>query len=192
MNDYSQPNFYRFNQDSLKLVDWIVSKNPESQSVLDLGAGSGVLGIETANRTKTEVLDFVEITPDYISHLKENILNQLRPGIKTNIYLSSFGEWKPTREYDLIVCNPPYYLPSHGVLAKDLRRAIARSFIHDNWDVLLTLVASSLKPFGRAFIVLKNEEPILNAFRASLKDLSSQMTEIDGVAMIELMRLNKN
>ncbi len=161
MNDYSQPDFYRFNEDSLRLVKFIKEKGIVVTSILDLGAGCGVIGIEIANHQKPEVLTLVEYQKEYFSHLQLNREHQLKVLLDCEIIQASFGEWKPDRKYELVVCNPPYYLPGHGQPNKDRRRELARSFVKDNWAILLNCIESALEPGGRAFMVIKNDLLIL-------------------------------
>src|SRR4051812_43029170 len=119
MNDYSQPDFYRFNEDSLKLVNWILEKKLNAKAILDLGAGCGIIGIELANRMHADSLTMVELQADYKAHLEKNIDLILDKKIIPHISIQSFKKWTPNQLYDLIVCNPPYFLPGHGEVSKD-------------------------------------------------------------------------
>lgn len=161
MNDYSQPEFYRFNEDSLKLVQRIKDSGVKATAVLDLGAGCGVLGIEVANQLGCESLTLLEPQVDFYSHLETNLAHQIKVPLKAEIIKAFFGEWTPEKKYDLIVCNPPYYLPGRGQPYKDARRELARSFIKDDWRILLKLIEKALTPEGKAFIVIKNDLFIL-------------------------------
>ena len=117
MSDYLQPGFYRFNEDSLKLVNWLAARNPVCTHLLDLGAGSGVIGIELCNRLNIHCLTLVEAQEDFIPAIEANIQQQLKVPAQVEFVHQSFGEWKPREQYDLIVCNPPYYLKDHGELS---------------------------------------------------------------------------
>jgi len=165
MTDYLQPDFYRFNEDSIKLVKYAASKVTEAKSILDLGAGSGIIGIELANILKPENLTLLEVQPEWNEYLQHNIEHFLNSETKALVVESSFGTWEPDKKYDLIVCNPPYYLPGHGQPNADKRKAIARSFMIDGWKELLDLIAKSLGKEGRAFLVVKNEKQILKQIK---------------------------
>lgn len=185
-SDYSQPEFYRFNEDSLKLVRWIESHVKVAKDILDLGAGAGILGIELANFYSPETLTLLEMQEDFLIHLQDNLATQLK--VKTNalVVMSSFGEWKPLRQYDLIVCNPPYFLPGHGHPSADKRKHISRTFVKDNWDILLDLIEKSLTPDGKAFMVLKKNDQVLKYLK------NHKIHNDHGLMFIELSRLNKN
>lgn len=186
MNDYLQPEFYCFNEDSLKLVNWIAASNPPCTNVLDLGAGSGVMGIELANRLNVPRLTLVEAQSDFIPFIESNIQQQLKVTADVVLINQSFGEWKPRFRYDLIVCNPPYYLKDHGEPSQDVRKNIARSFVLDDWDILLKLVARILTPDGKAFFVVKNDQRILKEVQNHLNGLALKVNEEEKLLMLEL------
>lgn len=186
MTDYLQPDFYRFNEDSLKLVNWVAAKNPACSNVLDLGAGSGVIGIELANRLRIPRLTLVEVQADFIPVIETNLQQQLKVPADVELIHQSFGEWKPRYYYDLIVCNPPYYLKDHGEPSTDVRKNIARSFVMDDWNILLKLIAKILSPEGRAFFVVKNDQRILKEVNENLNGLKLKISEVEKLIMLEL------
>lgn len=190
MSDYSQPNFYRFNEDSFKLIDYVQSHLTKANRILDLGAGSGIIGIELANKLNANHLSLVEAQVEYHIHLKKNVSERLF-NCTSEIVLKSFGEWKPESTYDLIVSNPPYFLPGHGQPSKDVKKNIARSFILDSWEVFLDLISLTLAPDGKAFIVLRNDQLILNKIKKNLC-LDCKIFDSDNLVYIELFRLDKN
>lgn len=195
MSDYFQPEFYRFNEDSLLLVDWIKRhhQGPYS-SILDLGAGSGILGIELANFYQPMMVDFLEIQNDFIFYLEKNIDHILNKKTQARVHLNSFARWRSDETWDIIAVNPPYYLKGHGELSKDPRRAIARSFIQDDWRDLLTLIACSLSPKGICYIVIKEDPKIYNELIKHLDQtqLGIKKTIENGLCFFELFRLNIN
>lgn len=186
MNDYFQPDFYRFNEDSLKLVNWLSAKKTVCTHLLDLGAGSGVIGIELANRLNAYHLTLLEAQADFIPFIESNIQLQLKVPSVVELIHQSFGEWKPRMKYDLIVCNPPYYLKDHGEPSRDVRKNIARSFVLDDWNVLLKLVRRVLSADGMAFFVVKNDQRILKEVQNNLNGLQLQVYEAEKLLMLEL------
>lgn len=156
MSDYSQPEFYRFNEDSLILVDEIVAGNPKALSVLDIGAGSGIIGIELSLKLHIPLVHFLELQKEWAPYLESNIRDFL-PHNQTQIFWSSVGEWEPQRTYDLIVSNPPYYLPGKARLSPDPLRGKCRMFLKDGWKVLLEKTQKALSPDGQAWFVTPKE-----------------------------------
>lgn len=190
MNDYSQPDFYRFNEDSLKLVGWLISRVQKAEHILDLGAGSGVLGIETANAFGPRKVTFVELQSDFKPHLEKNISHQLKHLCDCEIVISSIGEWHSNDKFDVAVINPPYFLPGHGQKNSDERREYARSFVVDGWDVLLNKLSEV--EIGKIFIVIPNDlriTKIVEKYHQKFKIIK----EYNGnIIFLELSRLHKN
>lgn len=192
MTDYLQPDFYRFNEDSLKLVSWVCDSKIKANSILDIGCGSGVIGIELTNRLHPARLTLLEVQEEFRSYLTQNISTQLKVSLEVTCTISSFSKWESDERFDLIVCNPPYYLPQHGQLAADPRRSIARSFIIDGWGDLLKTCVRALTREGRAVMVIKQDEVLSNHIKEVMPlELVSYWHEVHGLMFLELTRLNK-
>lgn len=193
MSDYLQPNFYRFNQDSLLLVKYVVSKVHSAINVLDLGAGTGILGLEIARSIPVNKVTFVEIQKEYEPYLKSNIDIFIPKEVKSEVLLLSFSDFRPEEEWDLIVCNPPYYLPDSGKPSSDLNRNIARSFFIDGWRVLLEKVLQSLSENGKAYFVIKDEVKIRAEVERNLPaGLRIQEEKNGDLLFLVLSRLKKD
>lgn len=194
MKDYLQPEFYRFNQDSLELVRWVKQQVSKANSILDLGAGSGVIGLELAQHFRPKRLTLLELQAEYAPYLETNVQRFLPPESRSHLAFTSFKEWKPEFLFDLIVCNPPYYLPHAGQLSPDPRRAMARSFIRDNWEELLSCIARSLSLGGRAFLVVKNEDNIIRVVKQELcrRAWQASFAVSHELFLVELVRLHED
>lgn len=183
MTDYLQPDFYRFNEDSLGLVHEICSSGGSPGSILDVGAGSGVIGIESAIRMKIPVVHFLELQKEWAPYLSENIKNYL-PHREIRMFWTSIGKWVPEFSYDLIVGNPPYFLPGNGRLPSDPVRARCRSFLEDGWQVLLRKSSDALSPRGRAIFVTAVENT--SHVRAAGKNLPLEIVEKGQIAIVKI------
>lgn len=189
MSDYSQPDFYRFNEDSTLLIKFIKDHVVKADAILDLGAGSGIIGIELGNHFKARVT-LLELQKDFIPHLEFNLANIC--STHAEIVSGSFGSFFPSKYFDLIVSNPPYYLKGQGEESKDPRRGIARSFQHESWKELLTCIERSLSIQGKAYIVIKNHSQIRKEFEKYSSNFKTFIHELNDVVILELARLNKN
>ncbi len=192
MSDYLQPAFYRFNQDSLELVRWIRTRVGAASSILDLGAGCGVIGIELARAFAPRDLVLVEAQEAFGEFLRKNLDLFLGPGTRGEVELRRFSAFTPSTRFELIACNPPYYLRGNGQESRDPRRGIARSFVLDGWPELAGCIDRSLGPTGRAYLVLKNERRITDTALAALGGFSVRTEVVGATLLIELSRLHED
>lgn len=192
MSDYFQPDFYHFNEDSLRLVKWVLARTTSAGHILDLGAGSGIIGIELARVLKPEFLEMVELQSDFIPFIRQNSELFLGPEIQVKISESSFKGWFPTRKFDLIVSNPPYFLPGHGEQSHDGRKGLARTFLQDSWGILLDTIERSLSDEGKSFLVIRKDSRIVNEIEKASRSLKIQFKEEAHLLIVELARLHKN
>lgn len=95
--------------DSVLLGAWAsVKKQPKS--ILDIGAGTGVLALMLAQRTSAELIDALEIDNDAYEQCVENFEQSLWSD-RLFCYHASLDEFVNEIEdrYDLIISNPPFF-----------------------------------------------------------------------------------
>lgn len=95
--------------DSVLLGAWTpVNENPKS--ILDIGTGTGILALMLAQRTNAEQIDALEISENAFEQSTDNFENSPWKD-KLYCYHAGLDEFieEPDGEYDLIVCNPPFY-----------------------------------------------------------------------------------
>lgn len=175
MTDYLQPEFYRFSRDSLLLVEEVVRLKCSGERLMDLGAGSGIIGCELSRRLEIPEVYFLELQREWEPYLTANI-RSLIPEKKTEILWGSFSEWKSSSPFDLIVANPPYYLPGHGELSPDLNRRLCRCFLVDDWEILGNTARGALAPSGNAFFIAP--ESVLPHIRNSWKGIPFEVNHL--------------
>ena len=116
MSDYSQPEFYSFSQDSIELAKYVTHKTMSMnlQSLLDLGCGCGVVGIEILIRREVGiVLDAIDCEKEWSDFFLKNCHSMI-PQHKFQFHHKSFHDFLPERKYDCIVSNPPYFTTGTG------------------------------------------------------------------------------
>lgn len=162
--------------------------------ILDLGAGSGILGIELARNISCEAVTFVELQDEFRTYLESNCQKFLPKNINFEIIIKSFSEFNTANEFDLIVCNPPYYLPGRGELPEDRNRSLARTFLTDSWPALLNKISHVLSPSGKAYIILKNDLKLYNIIKnkSAICNLEIEKKVLHSLMILELFRLNKD
>ena len=110
--------------DAVLLGAWTpIETNPKT--ILDIGAGTGVLSLMLAQRTNAFQIDAVEIDEDAYEQCVENF-EQSPWGDRLFCYHAALDELvaEPEDEYDLIISNPPFYSEDFktGTAARDTAR----------------------------------------------------------------------
>ncbi len=164
--DYSQPAFYHFNQDSTQLIHFVISSfkgRPSPQTVLDLGAGCGVLGIEYALQAGEVELTLVEGQMAFLEHLEANLKEF---NIKGEVIHSLFSNLNLTKKYDLILSNPPYFYKGAGEVSSSNEKQMCRTWEHDNLSMLITLIRSLLNKNGESWLSLRSDKMTLSILKS--------------------------
>jgi tRNA1Val (adenine37-N6)-methyltransferase len=110
--------------DGVLLGAWAsIKKTP--YSILDIGAGTGVLSIMLAQRSAAQLIDAIEIDARAYEQCVENFEQSLWAD-RLFCYHASLDEFVDEIEhrYDLIVCNPPFY--SEDYKTSNQQRDLAR------------------------------------------------------------------
>lgn len=134
---------YCYNSDSLFLFDFAKKFLRKSIEVLDIGCGSGILGLLCARdfSTKTTLIE-KDIHNAYLAQ-KNSILNH----IESHIIYADILETKFKNKFHLIITNPPFY--REGILdSKNTKIALARNEKFMPFDLLCKKVKSILHPNG--------------------------------------------
>ncbi|GAA4232945.1 methyltransferase [Postechiella marina] len=110
--------------DGVLLGAWVsVENNPFA--ILDIGAGTGIIGLMLAQRSNAEVIDAIEIDDDAYEQCVDNF--ETSPwGDRLFCYHAGLDEFvdEIDDKYELIVSNPPFY--SENYKTDNQKRDIAR------------------------------------------------------------------
>ena len=98
---------YCYNSDSLFLYDFARDfiQNMRAKTILDIGAGSGILGLLCA-RDFQSFVSLVEKDRDYAFLARKNAKSF---GDLVEVVCGDIFEFRPARCYDVIISNPPFY-----------------------------------------------------------------------------------
>jgi tRNA1(Val) A37 N6-methylase TrmN6 len=141
---YQPENGYRYNSDTLFLYDFISKINPQG-SLLDIGSGSGILGILLSKDFPNIELFSIE---KQLSFQKLTLKNSKINGVKNINFTGDFLEYSFDRKFDFIVSNPPFY-SSKVVQSENESLNIARYNSHLPIDKFFRKVYLSLNPRGK-------------------------------------------
>lgn len=115
-------NGYRYNTDTLMLYGFMLEFLKPFKSLLDVGAGCGVLGL-LASRDKSLNSTLLDIQAQNIALCE---LNAKTNGLSVTTLCCDFSQFKSQARFDFIVSNPPFYKDDLAVSAKP-HKAISKS-----------------------------------------------------------------
>lgn len=115
---------------------WLASQARDPSRILDIGAGTGLLMLMTA-QAFTCPIDGVEIDPSAAAQARKN-LSDSPWAERCTIYNEDIADFQSPEKYDLLVSNPPFHAGS--LKSADARVNLAR---HDDALPLKELVAAA-------------------------------------------------
>lgn len=164
---YAQPEAYRFSHDSVFLARRVFElerdRIGEIDRVLDLCAGCGIVGLDFLFHCRKELgqwptqCDFLEIQEEYEPFFEANRRLFGEPAPKLEWIKGSYAD-AGEPQYDLILCNPPYFRPGQGKLSPDSFKNRCRFFLDAGPEKLWSGIRSRLKPGGRAYVLVRELE----------------------------------
>lgn len=132
----------------------------EVYDVLDIGTGTGVIAIMLAQRIQNANIDAVEVSEMACERANENMQNSPFSKRLKSIHDTIQDFSKTTRkEYDLIVCNPPFF--TGGTLSAQNGRNNVRHTVKLPHGDLLSSVRRLLKKTGKFCVIL----PLIEGLR---------------------------
>lgn len=148
------PNKYCFNSDSIALANFIKVKSKEK--MVDLCAGSGVIGILAMAKGKGQSCILVE--------LQESMANMAQRSIEYNKIdnisvvcdkIQNIHQNIGQESYDVVCCNPPYQTDNGNLKNEDYSVALCRHEIAVKLEEVILEASKLLKFGGRFYIVHK-------------------------------------
>jgi len=132
-------------------------------SILDIGAGTGVISLMLAQRSNAEIIDAIEIDASAFEQAVQNF-EESNWGDRLFCYHASLQEFAEEIEdkYDLIISNPPFYTDNFQSPSK--QRNTARFEDALPFDHLFLGVSKLLEPHGKFSMIIpyKEETKIIN------------------------------
>jgi len=143
--------------DGVLLGAWVTIKN-NTDSILDIGSGTGLIALQMAQRCDSVpiaigIIDAIEIEPQAFEQTVDNF-EASDWGDRLYCYHTSLQTFanEIDDKYDLIISNPPFFKTDNQI--KNKERALARQNTHLSYDDLLRCSAQLLSEKGScAFII---------------------------------------
>jgi len=194
---YQPHNGYCYNSDTHFLYSFIIEnfkkfKNIKGQ-LLDIGSGSGILGLLISRDYEKLVLNQCEIQESF---QKLSLKNAQCNGISTTMYKGSFLDLDFEKEFDICVSNPPFY-HSNVIKSENISLKIARYSDSLPLEKLIKKVSKVLKPNGKFFFCydvkqLKDIIRVLEEFKLNIEALQFVHPKVEKDATLVLIYARKN
>lgn len=173
--------------DGVLLGAWTpISNNPFS--ILDIGAGTGIIALMLAQRSNTEQIDALEIDEDAYEQATDNFENSPWSD-RLFCYHAGLDEFveEPEDEYDIIVSNPPFYTEDYKT--ENEQRDIARFADAMPFEELIEAADLLLSENGIFSVIIpfKEEESFL-ALAAAYELYPLKITRVKGTPTTEIKR----
>lgn len=173
--------------DGVLLGAWTpIDNNPFS--VLDIGAGTGILSLMIAQRSNAEQIDALEIDEDAYEQAVENFENSPWSD-RLFCFHAGLDEFmdEPEDEYDLIISNPPFYTEDYQ--SGDEKRDLARFADALPFEDLVEVAALLLSEEGIFSVIIPFKEEEKFVALAKEYDLFPiKITRVKGTPSTEIKR----
>ena len=122
--------------------------------VLDIGTGTGLIALMMAQRFPEAHVDAIDIDADAASQAEDNARRSPFAD-RVAVRFVSLQEYVAEREYDSIVCNPPFF--THSLQSPDSKRTLARHSIALPFDDLFRHARRLMSEDGVLSIVVPSD-----------------------------------
>ena len=173
--------------DGVLLGTWCpIENNPFS--VLDIGAGTGILSLMLAQRSNAEQIDAIEIDENAYEQCVENFENSPWQD-RLFCFHSGLDEFvdEPEDEYDIIISNPPFYTEDYKT--DNEQRNLARFQDALPFEELVEAVDILLSENGIFAVILPfTEEEKFVSLAKEVDLFPFKMTRVKGTPTSEIKR----
>lgn len=160
--------------DGVLLGAWVSVKN-NPFSILDIGAGTGIIALQLAQRSKAEMIDALEIDPNAYEQCVDNFENSpwgdrlfcFHASLEEFVEDPPAGEAGVEEKYDLIISNPPFFQspsppwrisPEGGEPINNTSRELARFNDALPFDELIESASLLLSDEGVFAVIIPRKE----------------------------------
>ncbi len=155
--------------DACILGAWFPDKIPQNSTILDIGAGTGLLMMMLAQRSQNEIHG-IEIDGAAYQQLQENT-SQNDWQQRLTVFQGDARTFQFPQKYDFIISNPPFF--ESDLLSANDREQIAKHSTFLTLEELIKVIDDNLQPHGSFGILLPYHrweyfDQLANQYRFSL------------------------
>lgn len=157
---------YRYTSDSVRLAKAVRASRRDR--ILDLCSGGGVVALMLAHTTAAERIDGIEIQRELSDMASRSVeLNSLQERVR--MICGDLVGYDGRQQYDIVVCNPPYYKIDSGCTRSARTCDVARHELRCTLQDIVTTYDKALKYGGVGYMVHKCERlsEVISAMSAS-------------------------
>ena len=187
-----------FGIDSVLLADCAKEIKRDSK-VIDLGTGTGIIGILLCAKTKISRMVGVEIQEEVYDIAKRNVkLNKLEEKFTLmNINIKELGKRQEIGKFDAIVTNPPYKKENTGIQNENEKKLISRHEIAANLEDFIRISSQLLKDKKDLYMVHRPDRlvdiiELLRKYRLEPKKLKLVYPKPEKEPNLLLIKATKN
>ena len=129
-------------------------KSNDDTKVLDIGTGTGLLSLMTAQKVKGSI-DAAEIDQNAFAQASVNFKNSIW-NARLAAFHADITEIKLNKKYDIIISNPPFF--DNSLKSNDALKNLARHNTSLSYAELVSVVYANLTEKGRFYILLPFEQ----------------------------------
>lgn len=191
---YQDDRYFKFSMDSVLLAEFV--RKPElKKNIIELCAGNCAVSMILSTKCNSDITA-IELQPEIYELGCESIkYNKLDHQIHLlNCNAKDTKEYFPGNNYDVVVCNPPYFCKNDlSYINDDSVKAIARHEISITLEELIKVSSKMLKLNGELYMVHRSEridEIIENCSKCDVrvKDIQFISTKKDSEPRLVLIR----
>jgi tRNA1Val (adenine37-N6)-methyltransferase len=141
-------------------ADAIKNYKLKINNCIDIGTGTGLLSLMAAQQNKNLLIQSIELDADAAAQAKENV-NQSTFSNRIEIIATDIRSFQPTKPYDCIISNPPFY--ENELQSGNSKKNTAHHSTDLSLKELLAFIYTHLAENGVFFLLLpykRNDEII--------------------------------
>ena len=122
-----------------------------AQRILEVGTGTGLISLMLAQRNANAEITALDLNEDAVKLAQENFKNALFSE-RLNVFHQDFKTFESQKEYDFVVCNPPFFEENNSV--KDI---LARQQVELTFRNLIEKASKILSSEGIFSVIIPSE-----------------------------------